>query len=281
MALMGADVMSRMTLRPRIMASVIMLVLSTLAIAQAPCGPALETKCSSSMKRTSVTPTGTIDGINQLFLIQDLPGDANNIQVFINGVELIQGAGFRISGQTITLPKQLAPRKGDLLRVNYFTADTQTEQQTRSIGGNNSHNAMLADAALLRAVSGSLTNVLSPYSQVAKPSTEIREIHSPQAAKARKIGRSLSMLATQINQGTQAERRSHVKERGSSEQPEGFDGVGDTVLVSPYSALLGLQPTYNLLNGDTPKPSSRGLSTHKDLRSLSLLRDKLDETQKQ
>lgn len=64
------------------------------------------------------TPSGSVDGANTTFTLANTP-DAGTVQVFLNGLLQLEGAGndYTISGDTITYLS--APLSGDVLRITY------------------------------------------------------------------------------------------------------------------------------------------------------------------
>lgn len=70
----------------------------------------------------SVTPTGTIDGVNTAFTLSAAPVPASTLFVFLNGAyQTAGGVDFTLSGSTITF--LFAPPSGAVLRA-YFLRDT-------------------------------------------------------------------------------------------------------------------------------------------------------------
>jgi hypothetical protein len=67
----------------------------------------------------SEVPTGTINGSNVTFTLANTPVAVDSVQVFLNGIVQIRGAGedYTLSGNTITFIT--APATGQSLRVVY------------------------------------------------------------------------------------------------------------------------------------------------------------------
>lgn len=63
-------------------------------------------------------PTGTINGVNDTFVLSVIPPSFVNI--FLNGQRLTEGVGFTISGNTITFASGYIPATGaDLIAIIY------------------------------------------------------------------------------------------------------------------------------------------------------------------
>lgn len=64
------------------------------------------------------TPTGTIDGSNAAFSLAYAPA-AGTLQLFINGLLLLEGTHFSVSGTTVTFTSPFQPQTGEWLRASY------------------------------------------------------------------------------------------------------------------------------------------------------------------
>lgn len=69
----------------------------------------------------NVIPTGTIDGVNRVFTLPEVPDPTNSLLLFKNGMLMRQGAGhdFVLSGATITFDNAATPQTGDNLLASY------------------------------------------------------------------------------------------------------------------------------------------------------------------
>lgn len=63
------------------------------------------------------TPAGTIDGVNVTFTLAHSPSPTGSLQLYQNGLLLIQGTHYTLAGSTITL--SVAPSVGDNLDAYY------------------------------------------------------------------------------------------------------------------------------------------------------------------
>lgn len=63
------------------------------------------------------TPSGTVDGTNVTFTLSKSPSPANSLRLFKNGVLMVQGTDYTISGATITYT--VAPTGGSNHRAWY------------------------------------------------------------------------------------------------------------------------------------------------------------------
>jgi hypothetical protein len=62
-------------------------------------------------------PTGSIDGVNDEFTLSSNPNSNKAVMLFLNGLMLIQGSHYSISGQVITMAS--APSIGQILYAFY------------------------------------------------------------------------------------------------------------------------------------------------------------------
>jgi hypothetical protein len=63
------------------------------------------------------TPSGTVNGTNATFTLANTPGSSNTVELNQDGIILIQGTDYTISGATITTTT--APALGQKLRAMY------------------------------------------------------------------------------------------------------------------------------------------------------------------
>ena len=65
-------------------------------------------------------PAGTIDGLNVAFTLAAAPSPAASLKIYKNGVLLVQGADYTLSGSNITFAStNVTPQVGDALLANY------------------------------------------------------------------------------------------------------------------------------------------------------------------
>lgn len=62
-------------------------------------------------------PAGATDGSNKIFEVSEEMEEAS-VEVFLNGLKLVRGEHFAVSGKTLTLGE--APRAGDDVIVKYI-----------------------------------------------------------------------------------------------------------------------------------------------------------------
>lgn len=67
------------------------------------------------------TPSGTIDGSNASFTLASAPA-AGGLQLYINGLLLLEGTHFSLSGTTVTFTSPFQPQTGEWLRASYKKA---------------------------------------------------------------------------------------------------------------------------------------------------------------
>ena len=69
-------------------------------------------------------PGGTINGANTTFTLANTPASASDVNLYRNGVLLINGVDFTMSGANITFMSAAAPQTGDALMAYYRTTGT-------------------------------------------------------------------------------------------------------------------------------------------------------------
>jgi len=65
------------------------------------------------------SPSGTIDGSNQTFLLSAAPNPASSLAVFRNGMLLKAGQDYALNGQTLSFVAAATPQPGDTLLASY------------------------------------------------------------------------------------------------------------------------------------------------------------------
>jgi hypothetical protein len=66
-----------------------------------------------------VTPTGTVDGVNRIFLLTTAPNPGSSMQLYRNGLLQRQGADYTLAGNAVTFSVQATPQTGDILLAAY------------------------------------------------------------------------------------------------------------------------------------------------------------------
>lgn len=66
-------------------------------------------------------PQGTINGVNQVFLLSQAPSPAASLHLFRNGILQKQAVDYVLSGNTITFLAASTPQPGDELTASYRT----------------------------------------------------------------------------------------------------------------------------------------------------------------
>ena len=75
-------------------------------------------------------PTGTLDGVNTVFTLQNQPSPASSLSIYRNGILLSAAGDYSISGSTITFFLGSIPQPGDSLFANYRFADPSNPLST-------------------------------------------------------------------------------------------------------------------------------------------------------
>ncbi|MEP7354937.1 MAG: hypothetical protein ABI824_17045 [Acidobacteriota bacterium] len=68
-------------------------------------------------------PWGTVNGINQSFLLLHPPSPAASLQVVRNGLVLRSNSDYQLSGNTLTFYIASVPQPGDIIQANYRYGD--------------------------------------------------------------------------------------------------------------------------------------------------------------
>jgi hypothetical protein len=63
------------------------------------------------------TPMGTINGINDTFMLVNAPSPGNSLKLYLNGLLQNYGVDYTLAGSTITFAAP--PQTGDILLCNY------------------------------------------------------------------------------------------------------------------------------------------------------------------
>jgi hypothetical protein len=69
----------------------------------------------------NLTPQGTIDGSNNVFILGGVPNPTASLMLQWNGSLLTQGIGYTLNGNTVTMNTGYIPQVGDTLRAWYRT----------------------------------------------------------------------------------------------------------------------------------------------------------------
>jgi len=74
---------------------------------------------SRALKKFEVkeTPAGSINGSNQSFSIASTPHENEAVELYLNGLYLIEGTDYTLSGTSITMTP--APALGQSLKAQY------------------------------------------------------------------------------------------------------------------------------------------------------------------
>lgn len=64
-------------------------------------------------------PAGNMDGANLVFTLGQVPFPVSSLQLFRNGLLLLQGQDYTLSGKTITFMNSAQPQVGDLVQAFY------------------------------------------------------------------------------------------------------------------------------------------------------------------
>jgi len=68
-------------------------------------------------------PAGVINGSNAVFTLATAPSPAGSLELYLNGLLMLQGADYQISTNTITFFLASVPQSGDLLVASYRFAN--------------------------------------------------------------------------------------------------------------------------------------------------------------
>ena len=91
------------------------------------CGGNLLTNFVYSDKETL---TGTLDGLNTLFTLQNQPSPVNSLSIYRNGILLSAGTDYSLAGSTITFFLGSIPQPGDTLSASYRYSDPSNPLST-------------------------------------------------------------------------------------------------------------------------------------------------------
>lgn len=83
------------------------------------CSTSVTGICGAPGSHVSETPQGVIDGRNSTFRIRLVPSNDSEITVFRNGLKLIRGVDYQVTGQLVTTSPTSTPAPGDVLRIVY------------------------------------------------------------------------------------------------------------------------------------------------------------------
>lgn len=64
------------------------------------------------------TPSGTINGSNTAFTLAQTPNENEAVQLFLDGLYLVEGVDYTLSGTSITMTT--APAVAQVLKAQYF-----------------------------------------------------------------------------------------------------------------------------------------------------------------
>lgn len=67
---------------------------------------------------THETPSGTVNGSNTVFSIANTPAENEAVELYLDGLRLVEGEDFSLSGLNITMTT--APAIGQKLRASYI-----------------------------------------------------------------------------------------------------------------------------------------------------------------
>lgn len=64
------------------------------------------------------TPSGTINGSNTAFTLAQTPNENEAVQLFLDGLYLVEGVDYTLSGTSITMA--VAPATAQILKAQYI-----------------------------------------------------------------------------------------------------------------------------------------------------------------
>ena len=82
------------------------------------CSTSVTGICGAPGSHVSETPQGVIDGRNSTFRIRLVPSNDSEITVFRNGLKLIRGVDYQVTGQLVTTSPTSTPAPGDVLELS-------------------------------------------------------------------------------------------------------------------------------------------------------------------
>jgi hypothetical protein len=244
---------------------------------------------SSAASGFSESPQGLIDGRNTSFHIHLTPSNDAPVTLFRNGLALLRGVDYQVTGQVLTISPSHAPVSGDVLRIVY-TPRPGTRAKAEGIAQSttptpvtiNGANEM-SNAAAWVALRSEEAQMKGSSRAFLRPSTEAY----PTASLETPLGpESLRMLSEQLR-GTRTAPTSkprRTSRKGISLQ--GVDGLGDGLGL--HADLLDDvdEPAKTVSKRDADPlsfdpPLDRRLSTEQDLSgsssaALRLLQQRLD-----
>ncbi len=68
------------------------------------------------------TPAGSIDGVNRVFTLSQIPFPASSVHLYRNGILQKASVDYTVSGSVVTFEVNSTPQIGDLMSVSYRTA---------------------------------------------------------------------------------------------------------------------------------------------------------------
>ena len=86
--------------------------------------PGNDANCLPKPALVSEVPGGAIDGTNTVFQMQRVPDTKYPIEVFRNGLPLVEGTDFQNTGSVLVLSAAQTPVRGDRLQAKYVPADS-------------------------------------------------------------------------------------------------------------------------------------------------------------
>ena len=75
-------------------------------------------------KAMQEVPTGTVDDVNKVFTLSQMPVNSASVQFYVDGIIQVQGVDYTISSQTITTSSASVPRIGNTVYAWYVTEIT-------------------------------------------------------------------------------------------------------------------------------------------------------------
>jgi hypothetical protein len=69
---------------------------------------------------TEEIPSGTLNGTNPTFTLAHEPNPPSSAKLYLNGLRLLKGTAYTVSGNTITYETTSIPLSGDIHFIDYF-----------------------------------------------------------------------------------------------------------------------------------------------------------------
>ena len=77
----------------------------------------IEDNLSTAAAPTRETPSGTINGVNNVFTLSEAPVSADLAMITVNGLIQVRGTSYSLTSTTITFETGYTPQTGDIIEA--------------------------------------------------------------------------------------------------------------------------------------------------------------------